>query len=120
MTDNSNTCVIFAAGEYYSDTPIVPSGAFIIAADGGLDHARALDMSPDVVVGDFDSLTGERPTQGEHTIALPPEKDDPDLLSALKIGWSHHARLFHIYGALGGRIDHTISCLLYTSDAADD
>lgn len=66
-------------------------------------------MSPDVVVGDFDSLTGERPTQGEHTIALPPEKDDPDLLSALKIGWSHHARLFHIYGALGGRIDHTIS-----------
>ena len=44
MTDNSNTCVIFAAGEYYSDTPIVPSGAFIIAADGGLDHARALDM----------------------------------------------------------------------------
>ena len=107
MTDNSNTCVIFAAGEYYSDTPIVPSGAFIIAADGGLDHARALDMSPDV--GDFDSLTGERPTQGEHTIALPPEKDDPDLLSALKIGWSHHARLFHIYGALGGRIDHTIS-----------
>ena len=109
MTDNSNTCVIFAAGEYYSDTPIVPSGAFIIAADGGLDHARALDMSPDVVVGDFDSLTGERPTQGEHTIALPPEKDDPDLLSALKIGWSHHARLFPIYGALGGRIDHTIS-----------
>lgn len=56
MTDNSNTCVIFAAGEYYSDTPIVPSGAFIIAADGGLDHARALDMSPDVVVGDFDRL----------------------------------------------------------------
>ena len=84
MTDNSNTCVIFAAGEYYSDTPIVPSGAFIIAADGGLDHARALDMSPDVVVGDFDSLTGERPTQGEHTIALPPEKRRSRPLSALK------------------------------------
>ena len=56
-------------------------------------HAHLI-WSPDVVVGDFDSLTGERPTQGEHTIALPPEKDDPDLLSALKIGWSHHARLF--------------------------
>lgn len=98
MTDNSNTCVIFAAGEYYSDTPIVPSGAFIIAADGGLDHARALDMSPDVVVGDFDSLTGERPTQGEHTIALPPEKDDPDLLSALKSA-GHTMRGFSIYMA---------------------
>ena len=64
---------------------------------------------PDVVVGDFDSITGKRPTPDERTVELPPEKDDPDLLSALKIGWFHGARLFHIYGALGGRIDHTIS-----------
>ena len=109
MTNNSNTCVIFAAGEYYGETPIVPANSFVIAADGGLDHARALDVTPDVVVGDFDSITGKRPTPDERTVELPPEKDDPDLLSALKIGWFHGARLFHIYGALGGRIDHTIS-----------
>lgn len=101
--------MIFAAGEYYGETPIVPANSFVIAADGGLDHARALDVTPDVVVGDFDSITGKRPTPDERTVELPPEKDDPDLLSALKIGWFHGARLFHIYGALGGRIDHTIS-----------
>ncbi|MER8207573.1 hypothetical protein, partial [Acinetobacter baumannii] len=29
--------------------------------------------------------------------------------SALKVGWSAGCREFHVYGGLGGRIDHTIS-----------
>ena len=106
------TCVIFGAGEYYPgllNTPVVPDGALVIAADGGLDHARALEVAPDLVIGDFDSLKGARPADGERTIALPPQKDDPDMLSALKIGWLHGARTFHIYGGLGGRVDHTIA-----------
>ncbi|KAB8286789.1 thiamine diphosphokinase [Bifidobacterium avesanii] len=105
-------CVIFGAGEYYpgpANRPTVPAGAFVIAADGGLDHARAFGVEPDMVIGDFDSLEGSRPAPGEHTIALPPQKDDPDLLSALKVGWAHGCREFHVYGGLGGRVDHSIS-----------
>lgn len=115
------TCVVFAAGEYYgterdpANAIEVPDGAFVVAADGGLDHTRTLGIAPDVVVGDFDSLEGARPASGERTIALPPLKDDPDLLSALKIGWAHGCRTFHIYGALGGRIDHTISAIELTA-----
>ena len=118
------TCVVFAAGEYYdpsrdpANAVRVPHGAFVVAADGGLDHARALGVAPDVVVGDFDSLEGERPAAGEDTIALPPQKDDPDLLSALKIGWAHGCRTFHIYGALGGRVDHTLSAIRLTARIA--
>jgi len=108
-------CVIFGAGEYYADEPTVPAGAFVIAADGGLDHTRALGVTADVVIGDFDSLQGAKPTDTDHTIALPSEKDDPDLLSALKIGWSHGCREFHIYGALGGRVDHSISAIQLTA-----
>ena len=100
-TYDSRTCVIFAAGEYYRETPHVPDGAFVIAADGGLDHTRALGINADVVVGDFDSLKGARPTDGARTVTLPPQKDDPDLLSALKIGWAH-------------------GCLLYTSPSPRD
>ena len=106
---DARTCVIFGAGDYYDETPAIPDDAFVVAADGGLDHARAFGIDADFVVGDFDSITGDRPTQNDRTIALPSEKDDPDLLSALKIGWLRGARTFHIYGALGGRIDHTIS-----------
>ncbi len=109
MTSTSCTCVIFGAGEYYAQQPFIPRDSFVVAADGGLDHARELGMDVDFVVGDFDSITGARPSGDDRTIVLPPEKDDPDLLSALKIGWAHGARTFHIYGALGGRIDHTIS-----------
>ena len=129
-------CVVFAAGEYYPGSPIeVPDGALVIAADGGLDHARALGVTPDVVVGDFDSATGPVPGMagggtagqtgqagqaagGPRTIALPPLKDDPDLLSALKVGWSAGRRVFHIYGALGGRIDHTLANIQITAAVA--
>lgn len=111
-------CVVFAAGEYYDDVPDVPADAFVVAADGGLDHARALGVAADVVVGDFDSIADARPQAGERTVMLPPEKDDPDLLSALKIGWAAGCREFHIYGALGGRIDHTISAIALTARLA--
>lgn len=105
----NQTCVIFGAGEYYAQTPVVPDGALVIAADGGLDHSRAFGIHADIVIGDFDSLHGARPADTAHTITLPSEKDDPDMLSALKVGWTRGCREFHIYGALGGRIDHTIS-----------
>lgn len=62
-----------------------------------------------LVVGDFDSLEGRPPRTDVRTIALPALKDDPDMLSALKVGWSAGCREFHVYGGLGGRIDHTIS-----------
>ena len=57
----TQVCVIFGAGEYYAGTPVVPAGAYVIAADGGLDHTRQLGIVPDVVVGDFDSLEGRPP-----------------------------------------------------------
>ena len=50
----SKVCVIFGAGEYYAGTPVVPDGAYVVAADGGLDHTRELGIVPDVMVGDFE------------------------------------------------------------------
>lgn len=107
----SQTCVIFAAGSYYGNEPHVedlPDDVLIIAADGGFDHANALGIRPDLVIGDFDSASTSIP-RGIETIHLPAEHDDPDMLSALKIGWTRGCRDFFIYGALGGRIDHEIA-----------
>ncbi|MDF7664128.1 thiamine diphosphokinase [Bifidobacterium sp. ESL0763] len=115
---SSHSCAIFAAGTYYGGEPhgdAIDADTLVIAADGGLDHARRLGVHADIVIGDFDSLPGGAPgtcdagPESPEVIALPPEHDDPDMLSALKVGWSRGARTFRIYGGLGGRIDHTIA-----------
>ncbi|WP_427877426.1 thiamine diphosphokinase [Gardnerella sp. 2492-Sm] len=102
-------CVILAAGDYYDHTrEQVPNRALTIAADGGWDYACKLGLHVDALIGDFDSVRLKLPTDAVIT-RLPEEKDDPDLLSALKYGWSKGMREFHIFGGLGGRVDHTIS-----------
>ncbi|WEV41554.1 thiamine diphosphokinase [Bifidobacterium sp. ESL0682] len=107
----SQTCVVFAAGTYYGNEPSareLPDHAFVVAADGGLDHVCKADIRPNLAIGDFDSAKTKVP-QDIEVITLPPEHDDPDMLSALKVGWSRGCRDFRIYGGLGGRLDHTIA-----------
>ena len=54
-------CVIFGAGEYYEGpAPAIEKGMLAIAADGGLDHMRAMGLSPDFVIGDFDFAVRRR------------------------------------------------------------
>ncbi|OZG55367.1 thiamine pyrophosphokinase [Bifidobacterium tissieri] len=104
-------CVIFGAGDYYGDTPIIPQNAYVVAADGGLDHTRAFGIDTDAIIGDFDSVSDDFSAYiGLKNITrLPSEKDETDMLSAVKIGWAQGARRFHIYGGLGGRLDHTLA-----------
>ena len=114
-TDDRGTtndqCLILGAGEYYDGTPRIPRGAHVIAADGGLDHAGPLGITPDEVIGDFDSVADEslEYVRGDGVMRLPSEKDDTDMLAAVKLGWSRGLRRFHIFGGLGGRLDHTLA-----------
>jgi len=79
--------------------------ALLIAADAGYGTLRRMGISPDLVVGDFDSLGGvpEHP----HVIRHPVEKDDTDTLLAARLGLEQGCRTFVIYGGLGGLLDHT-------------
>lgn len=83
--------------------------AFIIAADRGLEHLRAQGLEPDLIVGDFDSL-GWSP-EGENVLRHPVEKDDTDMLLAVREGLRRGCREFVLYGGLGGRLDHTLANL---------
>ena len=56
-----------------------------------------------------DSLR-EAPRGGE-IVRLPAEKDDTDMVAALRLGLARGYRDFRLYGAAGGRIDHTIANL---------
>ena len=99
-------CVIFCAAEF--DTlaePIGPSD-FILAADGGLRHLEKLNIRPQGILGDFDSL-GYVPRDAR---VFPVEKDDTDSMLAARQGLQLGYREFLFYGALDGpRLDHTVA-----------
>lgn len=80
---------------------------FVIACDGGLRHLDCAGIVPDLIVGDFDSL-GRLPDAGNFIIH-PCEKDDTDTILAVREGQKRGFRSFHIYGGLGGRIDHSLA-----------
>lgn len=119
----SRICVVFGAGEYYTRPYSLPEHAFVVAADGGYAHARELGVHVDVVVGDFDSTEDLRDGNPPaipvcaHSGSLP-RRTTPDMLSATQSGLRHGSREFHIYGGLGGRVDHTISDIQQTAIVA--
>lgn len=81
--------------------------SFVIAADAGYKALQSVNIKPDLVVGDFDSL-GHVP-RGENIVRHPVMKDDTDMMLAVKLGLERGFKCFHIYGGMGGRIDHTIA-----------
>ena len=91
-------------------------GARVIAANGGCRHARALGLHVDDVVGDADSLTPEEREALEQSGArfhtAPADKDETDLELALLLAAREGAREIRILGALGGRLDMTLSNIL--------
>lgn len=87
---------------------------FFIFCDCGLRHLRALGVSADLIVGDFDSY--KNPMCETETIVLPCEKDDTDTVFAVKEAISRGYDEFLLIGVVGARLDHTlgnVSILLY-------
>ncbi len=98
-------CYIIGGGE--CNCIAVSDDGIIIAADKGLEKLNKLGITPDLIIGDFDSL-GYTPS-GENVIALPVEKDDTDVSVAIKEGLKKGCKAFFIYGGTGGRPDHTFA-----------
>ena len=104
-------CFIFAAGTFYGlrERP-GQAGDLVIAADAGYQTCLEEGIVPDLLLGDFDSMT---PPEGfAHIRRLPVEKDDTDTLAALRTGLEAGCREFYLYGGTGGkRLDHTLANL---------
>lgn len=81
----------------------------LIAADGGLRHLEAQGLTPDLIVGDFDSLG--RVPEGDNILRHPVEKDDTDMMLAVRTALDRGYDAFVLYGGLGGRLDHTYANL---------
>ena len=99
-------CVIFCAADCNGLARPIGPESFVIAADGGLRHTEKLGLTPDAVLGDFDSL-GFCP---EGANVFPVEKDDTDAMLAVRLGLERGCEEFLLYGSLDGpRLDHTVA-----------
>ncbi len=102
-------CVIVGAAEikdYESIKKSLRADDFFIFCDGGLFHEKMLGVSPNLIVGDFDSH--EKPSRDCEIISLPRAKDDTDTFFAAKEALRRGFSEFLLCGVVGGRLDHTL------------
>ena len=110
-------CYLVGAGDFYGQINRMDDDV-IIAADGGYDSLKKRGYTPDILIGDLDSITSDIP-DGIRTLKHPKEKDETDMFLAyfegVRLGYSE----FVMLGATGGRLDHTyanLSLLLYAKE----
>jgi len=85
----------------------------IICADGGARHLEAIGVTPDLVVGDMDSIDSgslRRYRESGCRVALHlPVKDETDTELALQEALALEPREVWIWGGMGKRRDHTLA-----------
>ncbi len=93
---------------------------FIIAADGGTRHALALGVTPNIVIGDLDSITKDERRKideaGVEVIKFPADKNETDLELAIQHVASLVPDQILILAALGGRMDQTLANIALLAD----
>ena len=90
-----------------------PDSCLLIACDGGARHLAAAGLRPDILIGDMDSLApaqlADYERQGIKIMTHPAQKDYTDTALALDYAWGLQPQSVDIWGALGGRTDHTLA-----------
>lgn len=85
----------------------------VICCDGGARNFQYLGIKPDVVIGDMDSIDPAQlesySVQGIKIIKYSENKDFTDTELALDYALKFNPEEILIWGALGGRIDHTLA-----------
>ena len=102
--------IVFLGGEPYNGT-IETQGAYVVACDAGYLQAQSRGITPDLILGDFDSL-GYVP-QG--AITVPAEKNFTDGEMAIEQLSLQKESLnlteIEVYGGGGKREDHFLGVL---------
>jgi thiamine pyrophosphokinase len=116
MSRRIDTAVVFAAGVGNSSNVTIPSGALVIAADGGADRALELGITVDLIIGDLDSVGADALGILQHAAVgierHPRDKDATDLALAFDKAQELGARRILLVGPAGGRLDHLLGELL--------
>jgi thiamine pyrophosphokinase len=109
---NKPQAIIFLNGDR-SDLSLVrryiDADTLLIGCDGGTQHILELGYTPDVVIGDFDSLPMPKKSDDKtRYIRHPTEKDVTDSELALNYAARRGCRDIILTGLLGTRVDHLL------------
>lgn len=88
---------------------------YVICADGGLEKVKNYGITPDIIIGDFDSVALNVLKQYENKIPVekfPSEKDFTDMELAVEFAVSKGYNNIILTGASGTRLDHTLGNIL--------
>ena len=113
------TALLVGAVPYSISENLLQQANFIIAADGGYENLKAVGKYPDLLVGDFDSLSAIP----SHIPILrhPVRKDDTDISLAISLAKENGCDRMIFCGCLGGkRPDHTYANLQLLASLAKD
>ncbi len=94
---------------------IVATGSYdyIICSDGGANHAYNMNIVPDYIIGDLDSINKNiieyYKNKSVKFEKFPTKKNETDTELCIELSDKLKAKEIHLIGALGGRIDHTIA-----------
>lgn len=107
--------IIFANGELpdlKKVRPLLLPDDYIICADGGTRHALALNLKPDLVIGDMDSIQKNQwqklQKSGISVELFSRDKNETDLELAVTRAVEMNPEQIIIVAALGGRLDQTL------------
>lgn len=94
---------------------VLPDHHLVVAADSGLDHARALGLRVTHVIGDMDSVDprtlAEAEREGAVVQRVPHDKDQVDTELAILFARTLGATAITLITAGGGRLDHQLGVL---------
>jgi thiamine pyrophosphokinase len=87
--------------------------SLIISVDGGASHLRKFGIKPDIMLGDFDSVSKEDfdffRDQNVEIFKFPAEKDMTDTELAVETAINRGSKKIIFIGGLGTRHDHSLS-----------
>lgn len=105
------SALIFAGGDNpgHSVVEELPTCDLVVAADGGYDHAVALGMRVDILIGDMDSIVATEIPRHVLVERHSPDKEATDLELALAFVLAENPSRVVVVGGSGGRLDHELA-----------
>ena len=111
LKDKDIDAVILAGGDYPTaprPLHILLQAPMVVCCDGGADRYIAEGHTPDIIIGDGDSLSAENRARFAERIIHDADQETNDQTKAVKYLLSEGKRRIAIVGATGKRDDHTL------------